>query len=173
LRSSKLRLENERPNNRIAIENRERLRSKSTRDYRVLSIDTFHQRHPRPSLSYPVLAAPHSHSIVLSGDNALIFHLKFFLRKAKSRLPDPSKTPALDFKEEFRRFAICSVSATIGIDRSIFLKSPVTLALPASFRKGRQHGSSELTRHNRLRVVSPRRSAVHSSRVSATSRSLG
>jgi hypothetical protein len=35
---------------------------------------------------------------------------------------DPSKICALDFKHEFRPFAICSVSATIGNDRSIFLR---------------------------------------------------
>src|SRR5205814_7891790 len=33
------------------------------------------------------------------------------------RLADPSAICALEFKEEFRRSAICSVSATIGIDR--------------------------------------------------------
>jgi hypothetical protein len=70
--------------------------------------------------------------MVLSDDIALIFHRKFFLRTAKNRLPDPSEIPALDFKEEFRRSAICSISATIGIDRSIFLKSPMT---PASSEK--------------------------------------
>jgi hypothetical protein len=65
------------------------------------------------------------------------------MHATKNRLTDPSKIRALDFKQEFRRFAICSVSATIGIDRSIFLKSPMTLALPAGFRKDRQHGLSE------------------------------
>ncbi|MGC2833822.1 MAG: hypothetical protein WA238_06455 [Methylocella sp.] len=38
----------------------------------------------------------------------------------KHRAPDPSEIYALDFEEEFRRSAICSVSATIGIDRPIF-----------------------------------------------------
>ncbi|ESW87697.1 hypothetical protein X772_11580 [Mesorhizobium sp. LSJC280B00] len=38
----------------------------------------------------------------------------------KNRLPDPSEICALEFKGEFRRFKICSVSATIGIDWSIF-----------------------------------------------------
>jgi hypothetical protein len=38
----------------------------------------------------------------------------------KNRLPDPSEIFALEFKGEFRRFKISSVSATIGIDLSIF-----------------------------------------------------
>jgi hypothetical protein len=38
----------------------------------------------------------------------------------KNRLADPSEIYALDFKHEFRRSAIGSVSATIGVDRSIF-----------------------------------------------------
>jgi hypothetical protein len=33
---------------------------------------------------------------------------------------DPSEICALDFKHEFRPSAICSVSATIGIDQTIF-----------------------------------------------------
>jgi hypothetical protein len=37
----------------------------------------------------------------------------------KNRLPNPSENCALDFKREFRRFGICSVSPTIGIDWSI------------------------------------------------------
>jgi hypothetical protein len=37
----------------------------------------------------------------------------------KNRLRDPSKICALEFKEEFRRFGICSVSATIDDDRPI------------------------------------------------------
>jgi hypothetical protein len=62
------------------------------------------------------IPAPHSHSIVLSHVNALIFQRKFFLRRAKHRLPDPSKICALDFKGEFRRSAFRSVSGTIDID---------------------------------------------------------
>jgi hypothetical protein len=34
----------------------------------------------------------------------------------KNRLPDPSEICALEFKGEFRRFEICAVSATIGIN---------------------------------------------------------
>src|SRR6185312_5419262 len=63
---------------------------------------------------------PHSHSIVLSDGNALNFQRKFFLCMMKNRLPDPSEICALDFKHEFGRSAVCSVSATIDNDRSIF-----------------------------------------------------
>ncbi|HEX2151327.1 MAG TPA: hypothetical protein VHG31_04935 [Stellaceae bacterium] len=59
----------------------------------------------------------HSHSIVLDHGNALIFQLNFFLHTTKHRLPDPSEICALDFKRDFGRFAICSVPATIGINR--------------------------------------------------------
>jgi hypothetical protein len=38
----------------------------------------------------------------------------------KNRLPDPSEICALEFKAEFRRFGIDSISATIDIDQSIF-----------------------------------------------------
>jgi len=54
-----------------------------------------------------------SHSIVLSDDNALIYQRNFFRYAAKNRLADPSKIRALEFKSEFRRFRICSVSGTI------------------------------------------------------------
>jgi hypothetical protein len=60
----------------------------------------------------------YSHSIVLSYGNALNFHRKFFLHAVKDRLTDSSENCALDFKREFQRFKICSISATIGIDRS-------------------------------------------------------
>jgi hypothetical protein len=63
--------------------------------------------------------APHSHSIIFVHGNALKFQ-RIFQRKLKHRAPDPSEICALDFKEKFRQFAICSVSATIGIDWSIF-----------------------------------------------------
>jgi hypothetical protein len=58
--------------------------------------------------------------MILSYGNALIFQRKFFPRTAKNRLLDPSETCALDFKGEFRRSAICSVSTTIDVDRTIF-----------------------------------------------------
>jgi hypothetical protein len=67
-----------------------------------------------------MIGARYTHSIVLTYGNALIFQRKFFLRTAKNRLADPSENRALEFKHEFRRSAICSVSATIGIDRPIF-----------------------------------------------------
>ena len=53
-------------------------------------------------------------------DNILIYHHNFFRLPAKNRLPDPSEIRALEFKREFLRFGICSVPATIGIDRTIF-----------------------------------------------------
>jgi hypothetical protein len=64
--------------------------------------------------------APHSHSIVLRHGNALICQRKFFLCTRKHRARNPSEICALDFKGEFRRSAISSVPATIGIDWSIF-----------------------------------------------------
>jgi hypothetical protein len=69
----------------------------------------------------------HSHSIVLPHRNALIFRCKYVLRTAKDRLSDPSKIRARDFRGEFRRSAICWVSATIGINRSIFWNSLIRL----------------------------------------------
>jgi hypothetical protein len=60
--------------------------------------------------------SPYSHSIVLRDGSALISQRKFFPRAMKSRLPDPSEICALDFKREFRRLGICSISATIGIN---------------------------------------------------------
>jgi hypothetical protein len=62
----------------------------------------------------------YSHSIILNHGRALEFQRKFFLCATKSRLTDPSEICTLDFKAEFRRSAICSVSATIDIARSIF-----------------------------------------------------
>jgi hypothetical protein len=47
----------------------------------------------------------------------LKYRRKFLLSIVKNRLADPSEVCALEFKEEFRRSAICSVSATIGINR--------------------------------------------------------
>jgi len=38
----------------------------------------------------------------------------------KNRLPDPSEICAVEFEGQFRRFGICSVSGTMGNDRSIF-----------------------------------------------------
>ncbi len=46
--------------------------------------------------------------------------MQIFLRTRKNRLSDPSEVCALDFEGEFRRFTICSLSATIGVDRTIF-----------------------------------------------------
>jgi len=38
----------------------------------------------------------------------------------KDRLPDPPEICGLEFKGKFRRFRICTVSATIGIDQLVF-----------------------------------------------------
>jgi hypothetical protein len=43
-----------------------------------------------------------------------------FFGMVEHRLPDPSEFSALDLQGEFRRFAICSTSTTIEINRSIF-----------------------------------------------------
>jgi hypothetical protein len=84
---------------------------------------------------------PHSHSIVLMHGNALILPSKFFLRATKNRLPDPSKIRAPEFKSEFHRFGICSVSVTIDIDRSIFAISDENRHVSLANKKDRQHAS--------------------------------
>jgi hypothetical protein len=53
----------------------------------------------------------------------------------KNRLADPSEICALDFKHEFGRSAACSVSATIGIDRSILADSARTTGWTGSRKK--------------------------------------
>jgi len=87
---------------------------------RLASIDCYRWPGIRPSvLCYPILlhgTPPHSHSIVLRHGNALICPRKFFPPATKNRLRDPSEICAIDFKNEFRRSAICLVSAAIGID---------------------------------------------------------
>jgi hypothetical protein len=45
--------------------------------------------------------SPHSHSIVLSHGNALIFQRKFFLRTAKTHFPIRQKFALLNSKENF------------------------------------------------------------------------
>src|SRR5437899_10924215 len=47
--------------------------------------------------------------------------MQIFPLTTKNRIPDPSEILALEFKGEFRRSEICSVSQTIDIDWSIFL----------------------------------------------------
>jgi hypothetical protein len=59
----------------------------------------------------------------------LIQRDNFFGACSKNRAPNPSEIYAFDSKQEFRRSAICSVPATIGIDWSIlelFNKNGVT-----------------------------------------------
>jgi hypothetical protein len=66
--------------------------------------------------------------------NVLILRRQFFSRIPKNRIPDPSENRALEFKWEFRRFGICSVSAAIGINWSIFYVAAAT-ALSARLQK--------------------------------------
>jgi hypothetical protein len=86
----------------------------------------------------PARAAPYSHSIVLVHDNALIWLRKPFLRTSKHRIHDPSEIRALEFKGKFRRFGICSVSTTIGSNRSIFVCSPPTRPHPRFLKRPSQ-----------------------------------
>jgi hypothetical protein len=73
-----------------------------------------------------------------------------FSADPKNRLADPSENCALDFKHEFRRYAICSVPATIDIDRPIFdMCNPrTTISL-----------APEQYRQRPTRVASPKMSA--------------
>ena len=82
----------------------------------------FTQTGPRQfsTFSYDPTWMKDPHSIVLSHGNPLNFQRKFFLCAIKSRLPGPSEISALDFKHKFGRSAVCSVSATVDNDRSIF-----------------------------------------------------
>jgi hypothetical protein len=64
--------------------------------------------------------SPHSHSIVFSHRNALIFQRKSFLHTTKNRFADPSKIRAVDFKSRFQGSANSSITTAIDIDRSIF-----------------------------------------------------
>lgn len=63
---------------------------------------------------------PHSHSIVLSHGNVLIYRCKFFCERQRTVSPIRQKIALLNFKENFRRFGVPLVSATIGVNRSIF-----------------------------------------------------
>jgi hypothetical protein len=72
----------------------------------------------------------------------LVFQRKFFLRTMKNRLPDPSEICALDFKGQFPRSAISSVSATIGINWSIFSLLGVDQAARALLEKDRHEATS-------------------------------
>jgi hypothetical protein len=70
--------------------------------------------------------------------NALIPRHKFFPHTTKNRLPDPSETCALESQGEFRRFGICSVSATIDNDRSIFAISNENCQIGLQTKEDRQ-----------------------------------
>jgi hypothetical protein len=95
----------------------------------------------------------------LAHDNTLIYRGKFFLCPLKHRIHDPSEILAVEFKGEFRRSAICSVSATIGIDRSIFSGRQPSLCLQfpkkdryeASYREGCCYTGTRFSRSPPLR----------------------
>jgi len=96
----------------------------------------------RNTLPYPTLL----HGTLPWNDNALTSQCKFFLSTTKNRRADPSEICALEFKGKFRRFGICSVSGTIGIDRSIFrrrlrhtvIRSSVKNTVTLSYHSRRQ-----------------------------------
>jgi hypothetical protein len=100
---------------------RSRGRIGSTDFYRLLSVAYNSPWYSVLSRSTPQYA-PHSHSIVLKDHNALIWQHKSLPPTTKNRLADPSEICALDFARQFPRFRICQVSATIGINRSIFVR---------------------------------------------------
>jgi len=84
-------------------------------------------RNPIPHYPKLVHSTPrHSHSIVLSDNNALIFQRKFFMARGITASLTLQKFCALDFKREFPRFSNLPVPATIyrqlsiGINQSIF-----------------------------------------------------
>jgi len=58
--------------------------------------------------------------MVPSRNNTLIQRRKFVRNAIERRAPDPSEICALESEVEFGRFGIRSVSATVGINRSIF-----------------------------------------------------
>jgi hypothetical protein len=62
----------------------------------------------------------------------------------KNRLADPSEICALDFKGEFGRSEIGSVSVTIVINRSIFDISPQRTTLHQAAEKYRQHHHEQM-----------------------------
>lgn len=110
-----------------------------------MRIAAVRQRKSRPKLRYCHRLPPHSHSIVLSDDNALIYRRKFIRPIAKNRLPDPSKICAPDFKREFSQSATSSVSATIDLRlvnvRSLTQQTAIR-RVAEKYRQRRLHGPS-------------------------------
>jgi hypothetical protein len=76
--------------------------SKTSRDQPIAIEYSFYARAFYFSQITGVSTTLHSHSIVLSDDNALIYQRNFFLRILKNRIPDPSEICALEIKGEFR-----------------------------------------------------------------------
>src|SRR5271154_4910635 len=66
------------------------------------------------------LGAAHSHSIIFGFRNTLMLRRKICRHTVEHRQANSSKIYTFDFAREFPRLEICSVSATIGISRSIF-----------------------------------------------------
>jgi hypothetical protein len=62
--------------------------------------------------AWPLL---HSNSIILRHRNALNLRRRSFWAGGKDRHAEPSEIRAFDSKHEFRRPAICLVSAIIGV----------------------------------------------------------
>jgi hypothetical protein len=63
---------------------------------------------------------PHSHSIVFEQSYRLEIPGQNSLACNQAPSPRSAEICALDFARQFPQFRICSVSATIGINRSIF-----------------------------------------------------
>jgi hypothetical protein len=77
---------------------------------------------PSKSSENPTL--PHSHSIILSDATALISNAIFFCARGRTVSPIRQKFALLIAKKNFTDSEICSVSATIANDRSIFVQRP-------------------------------------------------
>src|SRR5258708_36019469 len=78
----------------------------------------------------------------------------------KNRLPNPSETCALEFKEEFRRSVMRSVSATIDVDCSILLKTFHEGSVASLAQKTVSDGEAPAARQSRD-MDSPARSGAY------------
>jgi hypothetical protein len=59
-------------------------------------------------------------------------------KASQEACPAASEIRGLEFKGKFRRFGICSVSTTIGSNRSIFVCSPPTRPQPRFLKRPSQ-----------------------------------
>jgi hypothetical protein len=96
--------------------------------------------------------------MVFRNGNALNLQRKSFLRMLKHRTSDTSEIFDLEIKGKFRRFGICSVSPTIGINRREFRELPTSWRFQPWHKKDR-HGAS----YQRIVCQSECRSRVGSS----------